>query len=122
MDARFGTVAAIAASQHSVVSLEQLEEANVSRSLRHHWVHEGLLDRLGPKSFTVTGSDPTWMRSVVAGFFDVAHCGFVAGRSAARLEGLDGFAGGQVELLVPRKHRKVRSLGTVRSDLAHVKA
>jgi hypothetical protein len=117
MDARFSTIAAIAASQHSVVSLEQLERANVSRSLRHHWVHDGLLDRLGPKSFTVTGSDPTWMRSVVAGYFDVAHCGFVAGRSAARLDGLDGFTGDQVELLVPREHRSVRSQGTVRSTV-----
>jgi len=75
MDARFGTIAAIAASQHSVVSLDQLEAANVSRSLRHHWLHDGLLDRLGPKSFTVAGSDPTWMRSLVAGFFDVGDCG-----------------------------------------------
>ena len=57
------------------------------------------------------------MRSLVAGFFDVGDCGFVAGRSAARLEGLDGFAGDQVELLVPRAHRRVRTHGTVRSTV-----
>ena len=68
MDARFGTIAAIAASQHSVVSLAQLERAGVTKSLRYHWVHAGLLERLGPKSFALAGSDPTCMRSLVAGF------------------------------------------------------
>jgi hypothetical protein len=115
MDARFGTIAAIAASQHSVVSLAQLEGAGVSGSLRHHWVHDGLVERLGPRSFTVAGSDPTWMRSVVAGYFDVGHRGAVAGRSAARLIGLDGFSGDHVELIVQRRHRGVGCSGTVRS-------
>ena len=120
MDARFSTIAVIAASQHSVVSLKQLESVNVSRSLRHHWVHDGLLHRLGPQSFTVMGSDPTWLRSLVAGFFDVGDHGVVAGRSAARLHGLDGFNGDHVELLVPRKHRDVRSLSIVCSTTREV--
>jgi very-short-patch-repair endonuclease len=120
MDARFGTIAAIAASQHSVISLKQLDSANVTQSLRHHWVHDGLLDRLGPRSFAVAGSDPTWMRSLVAGFLDVEGRGVVAGRSAARLHGLDGFIGDHVELLVPRKHRDVRSQGIVRSTTREV--
>jgi hypothetical protein len=115
MDARFGTIAAIAAAQHSVVSLKQLEGSNVSRSLRHHWVHDGVLDRLGPQSFAVAGSAATWMRSLVAGFFDVGGRGVVAGRSAARLHGLDGFTGDDIELLVPRTHREVRCQHTVRS-------
>lgn len=115
MDARFGIIAAIAATQHSVVSRAQLECAGVSRSLRHHWVRAGLVDRLGPRSYTLAGSDPTWMRSLMAGFVDLGGRGFVAGRSAARLQRLDSFIGDEVEMLVPRDHRGLRSPATVRS-------
>ena len=115
MDARFGTIAAIAASQHSVVSLAQLERAGVSKSLRYCWVKSGLLDRLGNRSFAICGSDPTWMRSLFAGFFDLGGVGCVAGRSAAQLQGLDGFAGDELEFLVPRANRGLRTTTTVRS-------
>lgn len=115
MDARFRTIAAIAASQHSVISLSQLEQAGISKSLRYCWVKSGLLDRLGFRSFAMAGSDPTWMRSLVAGFFDLDGLGFVAGRSAARLHTLDGFLGDEVELLVPRAHRGVRLAAPTRS-------
>ncbi len=115
MDARFGTIAAIAASQHSVVSLAQLECAGVTASLRHHWVHAGLLERLGPQSFIIAGSEPTWIRSVAAASLDVGGVGFVAGRSGARLHRLDGFVGDAVEMLVPRSNRSRRSPATLRS-------
>ena len=55
------------------------------------------------------------MRSLTAGFFDLAGVGYVAGRSGARLHDLDGFTGDEVELLVPRSSRGRRSTGTVRS-------
>jgi hypothetical protein len=115
MDARFSTIAAIAAIQHSVISLAQLETADVSKALRHCWVKTGLLDRLGPRSFAISGSEPTWMRALTAGFFDLAGAGYVAGRSGARMQGLDGFNGDAVELLVPRSSRGRRCSGTVRS-------
>lgn len=115
MDARFSTIAATAAVQHSVVSLSQLERAGVSKSLRFHWIREGLLDRLGRQSFTVAGSDPTWMRSLTAGFLDLSGAGFVAGRSGARLQGLESFTGDEVELLVRRGSRGRSCSCTVRS-------
>ncbi|MDP9464942.1 MAG: endonuclease domain-containing protein, partial [Actinomycetota bacterium] len=55
------------------------------------------------------------MRSLVAGFFDLGGRGFVAGRSGARLHGLDGFTSDDVELVVPRRHRGLRCPGTLRS-------
>lgn len=115
MDARFSTIAAIAALQHAVVSLGQLERARVSKSLRYHWIEDGLLERLGPQSFTVAGSEPTWMRSLTAGFFDLAGLGFVAGRSGGRIHALDGFNSDAVELLVPRSSRGCSCSGIVRS-------
>lgn len=115
MDARLGAVAAIAASQHSVVSLDQLERAGVSSSLRYGWTRRGLIERLGPRSFSVAGAEPTWMRSLVAGYFDLGGHGAVAGRSAARLYALDGFDGDHLEYLVPREHRGLRARAIVRS-------
>ena len=115
MDARFRTIAALAAEQHSVVSSKQLVDAEVSSSQRHRWLQRGLLERIGPRSFAIGGSEPTWMRSVVAGYFDCAPWGFVAGRAGSRLYGLDGFLGDDVELLVTREHRGMRTPATVRS-------
>jgi Protein of unknown function (DUF559) len=115
MDARFRSIAARAATQHSVVSLDQLEEVAVTRSLRCQWVAAGLLDRLGQRSFAMAGSEPTWARSLVAGFFDLGGDGFIAGRSACRLFGLDGFNGNHLEFLVERRHRERTTAGVVRS-------
>ena len=116
MDARFVTIAAIAASQHAVVSLDQLIHAGVTKSLRHQWIAAGLLRRIGPRSSTVAGSAPMWRRELTGGWFDLAGRGFVAGRSAPRLAGLDGFLGDHLEFLVSRKHRvRPRSAVVVRS-------
>ena len=115
MDARFRHIAALAASQHSAISSRQLRASGVSSSLCSQWVHGGLLERLGPKSFSVAGSSPTWMRALTAAWFDLDGVGWVAGRSAARLLGLDGFGGDHLELLVPRALRSRQSTGRVRS-------
>jgi hypothetical protein len=115
MDARFRHIAALAAGQHSAVSSRQLRAAGISSSLCSQWVRAGLLERLGPKSFSVAGSSPTWMCALTAAWFDLDGVGWVAGRSAARMQGLDGFGGDHLELLVPREFRSRRSSGRVRS-------
>jgi hypothetical protein len=116
MDARFGSIAAQAAGQHSVISLTQLEHGGVHATLRLKWQRAGLLERLGPRSFAMAGSAPTWMRTLSGAYLDLDGAGCVAGRSAARLMGLDGFAGDEVELLVPRTNRRRASSGLVRSS------
>jgi hypothetical protein len=116
MDPRFATLAALASAQHSALALTQVQLAGVSSSLSSKWVVAGLLDRAGPRSFVIGGSAPTWLRSVAAAWLDLDGAGLVAGRSAARLYGLDGFGEDEVELLVHRDRRKRRSSGaTVRS-------
>ncbi len=122
MDARYRSIAALAAEQHSVVSLPQLALAGVSQPLRSKWVAQGLLERLGPKSFAIGGSAPTWLRSLTAGWLDLDGLGQIAGRSAARLMGLDGFGGDDVELLVPRVHRKRSTSGLLRSTSEPIEA
>ncbi len=115
MDARLLTIAAIADTQHSVVSLSQVDQAGVDRRLRSKWVEAGLLERLGPRSFALAGSAPSWMRSVTASWCDLDGVGAIAGRSAGRLMGLDGFTGDEVELLAPRCHRNRVTSGLLRT-------
>lgn len=115
MDPRFTIVSSLATQQHSVVSLTQLERAGVRAPMRSRWVAAGLLVRLGPRSFGAAGSAPTWMRSLAAAYLDLDGRAPIAGRSAARLHGLDGFTGEEVELLTARDDRRRRSSGVVRS-------
>ena len=52
---------------------------------------------------------------MTAAWFDLDGVGWVAGRSAARMHGLDGFEGDHLELLVLREFRSRRSAGQLRS-------
>jgi hypothetical protein len=55
---------------------------------------------------------------VAAGLADLAGFGVVAGRTDARLHGLDGFTGGALEYLVPRDKRHLSTEGLVCSTRA----
>ncbi len=115
MDPRFAALAALAAAQHSAVSLAQVQQFGVSSALCSKWVKAGLLERSGPRSLVIAGSEPTWKRALAAASFDLGGAGALAGRSGARLLGLDGFTGDDVELLVERQFRNRASSGVVRS-------
>jgi hypothetical protein len=115
MDERFRSIAAVAATQHSVVSSQQFRAAGVDASLRAKWQQRGLIDRLGPKSFALAGSPDSWMRALTAAHFDLDGAGYIAGRSAARLMGLDGFDADAIEHLVSRSARNRGGTGVVRS-------
>jgi hypothetical protein len=101
MDARFRSIAALAAEQHSVISLTQLATAGVTASMRSRWTDRGLLVRLGPRSFLIGGAALTWRSRLAAAAFDHDGAAFIAGRAAAQLMRLDGFTGEHVELLAP---------------------
>jgi hypothetical protein len=113
MDDRFRHIAALAATQHSVLSTGQLLALGVDTSTRSKWERRGLIGRLGPHSFTVGGSPPSFQRAMGAGLADLGGFGVAAGHGGARLYGLDGFAGGAVEFLVPREHRMLVTDGLV---------
>ncbi len=115
MNPRFVALAALAATQHSAISLVQAQRLGISSSLCSQWVKAGLLERSGPRSLVIAGSAPSWMRDLSAASLDLNGQGLIAGRSGARLLGLDGFAGDDVELLVERDARKWTSSGLVRS-------
>jgi len=115
MNPRFAALAALAADQHSAVSLAQVQRLGITSSLCSQWVKAGLLERAGPRSLVIAGSAATWNRALSAASFDLDGMGLIAGRSGARLLGLDGFLCDHVELLVERPARKRASSGVVRS-------
>jgi hypothetical protein len=116
MNARFNAIAASGAANHGVVSRQELARCGVDASLRLKWVRAGRLVELGEKSYALAGTPSTWKQSLAASLADVGECGVIAGRSAARLNGLDGFQDDSVELLVPRRSRNLTSRSaTVRS-------
>ena len=113
MDDRFRHIAALAATQHGVVSTAQLLELGVDSSPRCKWEHRGLICRVGPRSFAIVGSLPTFHRAVASGLADLAGFGVADGRAAGRLQGLDSFSDAPAEFLVPREHRRYSTSGLV---------
>lgn len=113
MDDRFRRIAALAATQHSVISTTQLLDNDVDSSLRSKWERRGLMSRMGSRSFAMPGSPPTFARSLAAGLADLGNLGVVAGRAGARLHGLDGFASGTPEYLLERSRRNHTTEGLV---------
>ena len=120
MDTRYRSIAELASHQHSVVSGQQLTDAGVSPSLRAKWQAAGWLEPVGHRSYALAGSVPGWQRELSAALHDLHGMGVVAGRSAARLMGLDGFDGDQLELLVPRAYRNRPTSGVLRSTKSAV--
>jgi len=115
MDTRHAQAAAVASTQFGAISTRQLDALGVDASLRYKWVKRGLLERLGPRSYAIAGAMDTWRRNAWAAMTDLGESGYVAGRTAARLSGLDGFCSDDIEVLVKRKKRGISSPYTVAS-------
>ena len=110
MDDRLTRLAELASAFHGVVSLEQIRGEGIPRSTANRWVSTGRLVRLGPRSFTLPGTPPTWHRELAARSCDLGPHAAVAGRSAARLHRLDGFDDvATAEFLLPVEHRRCRA-------------
>lgn len=113
MDDRFRHIAALAANQHSVIATDQFEAHGIDASMRSKWARKGLITRVGPRSFAIAGSPPTFQRDMAAGLADLAGYGVAAGRAGARLYGLDSFAAAPTEFILPREHRRFSTNGLV---------
>jgi hypothetical protein len=111
-------IAALSASQRQVFSRTQALALGLSRSGLSRRVGGGLYVPLGPQTYHLAGAEPPWSGLLLAGLLDLGSDAVVTGRSAAALHGLDGFAAGPVELLVPRELRKRRTVGAVTQHVA----
>jgi very-short-patch-repair endonuclease len=128
MHERFARLAARAAANHGVVSLDDVRSLDVPSSTLGRWVRDGLLERLGPRSFRVAGAPRSWHLTAAAALADVRGGAALAGRSAAFLHGLDGFRPSPPELLLELPLRRNRTAHRVavtsrpipRSDVARV--
>lgn len=109
---------AVAGQQHGAISRRQLASLGVARWRRQRWIETGFIIPVGPQSYIVHGSADTWHRALWLAQMDLDGRGFIAGRSAARLHGLDGFTSDVIELLVPRAFRSLQSPWAVHSTSA----
>ncbi|MCU1389353.1 MAG: hypothetical protein JWL72_2691 [Ilumatobacteraceae bacterium] len=107
MDDRYPLATSVASTQHGAISISQLEGLAIDRATRSRWVALGLIERIGLQSYAIVGSAPTWHRAIWCAMADVAGAGFVAGRTACRLQGLDGFGSDTIEVLVTRAKRSI---------------
>lgn len=101
----FVRIAAVAAANHGIVSNADLARAGVSTPTRTRWQAAGLLIRLGPNAFAVRGAPATWEQRLAATMIILDGRGFLAGRTAARLQTLDGFDSDAVEVLATRRRK-----------------
>jgi len=109
MSELYTRAARLAATHFGAVSSVELDRLGIDSKLRSKWLRRRLLIRAGPRAFFVAGSAPTWRRELWAAAANARGLGYVAGRSAARLHGLDGFTDDHPpELLLGREHRGVR--------------
>ncbi len=109
MDERYAHITAVASKQFGAISVDEMDRLGVDRRVRSEWASRGLIERAGPRSYVIVGSADSWQRTLWTASADVEGFGFVAGRSGARLFGLDGFHSDAIELLVGRRHRGMRS-------------
>jgi len=109
------SLAARAAEQHGVVGRRQAVALAVSRRTMEGARGSGLLVAAGRHSWRFAGTPPSWRGALRAGLFDLGPRALVGGRAAAALLGLDGFAEGPLEFVVPRTDRGRDTGGVVRS-------
>jgi hypothetical protein len=107
--------AEMAAHRHNVVSRRDVTMAGLSSSALYRRVANGLLVPAGTHSYRFAGVQLDWFGQLQAGLFDLGEDALVAGRAAAALFGLDGFAEGSVSFYLPRSQRRRLTTGAVRS-------
>src|SRR5438046_1507041 len=84
MEAQLARFESVLASQHGLVTLDQLRDGQVSEGQTQRLVHQRVLRRLSPRVFGVVGARDSWERGLLAVVLSLQ--GSVASHaSAARL-------------------------------------
>ena len=112
---RFGKLAALAAGQHALVTIAQLDELGVDRHERQRLIAGGHLSRAAPRVLRVNGSAVGWDARIHAEWLSAGPDAIVSHRSGAALYDLDGFDPLRtIHLTLPRGRRPSR-----RKDVRH---
>lgn len=105
-------IAALAARQHGVVSLAQVEELGGNRTLAVRRCRAGHWHRDGPSVYAIGGPPRTYARRVITALLSIGPPVAASHRTAARLWGVGGSAAAPIEVTVPRE-RHLRRRGVV---------
>jgi hypothetical protein len=107
IDHLIARITELAASQHGLVRLEQLEPAEHRRM--RHLNDRGIIERVATGVYRVSGSPMTWAQSLQAGLWALGRGAVVSHASAARLHRFDRFEDiTSLEFTVARGHRERR--------------
>jgi len=108
-------LAELARQQHQVFSRSQAIRAGLTATSLCRRLQSGLLVVCGPQALRFAGVSLSHRGLLMAGLLDLGPDALVSGRAAAALLELDGFDEGPQEFLIPRAHRRRRTVGTVTS-------
>jgi very-short-patch-repair endonuclease len=100
-----GRVSAIAAPQHGLVTIGQLDRCAGSRAAWRRLVRAGWLRPEVPRVYAVAGAPASWHRQLRAGLLSLGPAAAVSHRAAAALHGFDRAHPGAVEFTLPRASR-----------------
>jgi hypothetical protein len=113
MNDRLRLLAAYAAEHDGVVSATEAATIGVDRRVLRRAVATGDCRREGRLAWRFAGTPLSWRGQLRVGLADLGPAALVGGRSAAALLGLDGFAAGPTEFVVPRNQRGRSTRGLV---------
>lgn len=100
---------------HGVIDRERLARFGVGRGEIARWVAAGRLERCAPRVWRLVGSTATWEQQLQAGLLSLGPRAAVSHAAAAAWLGLDRWAPGPVEFIVPRGSRLAAVPGIVHS-------
>ncbi len=96
------SITQLAASQHGLVSIDQLVALGVSRMRLRTAVAAGWLEPVAPRVYVVAGAPDSLERRQMAGLLCLGPTAALSHETAARLHGFDRCRPGVVEFTMPR--------------------
>jgi very-short-patch-repair endonuclease len=107
----------VAARQHACATVAQAMACGLTPGQIKHRFRTGRWERVGSRSFRVTGAPTTWEQQLMLGLLDLGDDAVVSMHAAAALHGFEGFPPHPVEFTVPRRHGGVKTGWKVHTTL-----
>jgi hypothetical protein len=115
MEHAFASIAARAASNHSVFNQEHWFSSGLTYGQLRVALRRSLIEPIGRSGYRFVGHPASTKADLAAGLLDLGRDAAVGDRAAANLLRLDGFRAAEPEFVVVRTHRHLRTRWPVRS-------
>lgn len=103
-----------ASSNHGIIDIDRITSIGIEARCRQRLVNDGIIQRVVPGIYVLTGTPLDWERRLRIGLRQVAPLGAAAFATAARLWDLPGFGPARIEVITPRDApRPSRPIGIV---------